>query len=81
MLAAVAEMPPEVVTVTLTVPDPIGAVAVICVFELTTKLDAGAPPKLTEVAPAKLVPVMVTALPPAVGPAVGLSAVTVGAAR
>ena len=38
------------------------------------------PPMVTEVAPVKSVPVMVTAVPPAVGPAVGLIAVTVGTA-
>ena len=35
-------------------------------------------PKLTAVAPVKLVPVMVTEMPPASGPATGLTAVTVG---
>ncbi len=35
-------------------------------------------PKSTAVAPVKPVPVMVTVVPPAVGPAVGLTAVTVG---
>ena len=36
------------------------------------------PPKLTAVAPVKLVPVMVTTVPPAVGPLLGLTPVTVG---
>ena len=36
------------------------------------------PPKLTAVAPLKLVPVMVTTVPPVVGPLLGLTAVTVG---
>ena len=37
-------------------------------------------PNLTAVAPVKPVPVMVTVVPPAVGPVVGLTEVTVGAA-
>ena len=37
-----------------------------------------AAPKLTEVAPVKPVPVMVTAFPPAMGPVLGRCAVTVG---
>ena len=45
------------------------------------KLVAAVAPKLTAVAPVKPVPVMVTEVPPASGPAVGLTAVTVGAAR
>ena len=36
-------------------------------------------PNFTAVAPVKLVPVIVTVVPPAVGPEVGLTAVTVGA--
>src|SRR5437764_2558825 len=39
------------------------------------------PPKVTEVALARLVPVTVTVVPPAAGPVFGLSAVTVGFAR
>ena len=46
------------------------------------KLVAGLPgPKLTAVAPVKLVPVMVTVVPPVVGPVSGLTAVTVGGGR
>ena len=37
-------------------------------------------PNSTAVAPARFVPVIVTVVPPAVGPDVGLTAVTVGAA-
>lgn len=60
-------MPPGVVTVTLTVPsEPAGAVAVICVALFTITLVAAVPPKLTPVAPVKLVPVMTTVAPPAV---------------
>ena len=41
---------------------------------------AGKDPKLTALAPVKPVPVMVTELPPAIEPATGVTAVTVGAA-
>ena len=36
------------------------------------------PPKLTAVAPLKSVPVMVTTVPPVVGPLLGLTPVTLG---
>ncbi len=78
--AEVAEVPPTVVTVRSTVPVPAGAVAVREVAETTVKEVAAAVPKLTAVAPVRLVPVTVTLVPPAVGPLVGLTAVTVGAA-
>jgi hypothetical protein len=74
--------PPAVVTTTLAVPAvPAGVFAVIVVALETLKLAAAAPPMLTEVAPVKPVPVMVTFCPPAVGPEAGEIAVTVGAAR
>ena len=50
----------------------------ICVAELTVKLVAAALPKLTAVAPVKLVPVMVTDVPPAAGPERRTDLVTVG---
>ena len=51
------------------------------VVELTTvKLWPALVPKCTAVAPVKAVPVTVTVVPPAVGPEVGLTPVTVGAA-
>ncbi len=79
--AEVAEVPPAVVTVTLTVPAlPAGAVAVREVADTTVKPVAAVDPKVTAVAPVKLVPVRVTVVPPAVGPLVGLTEVTVGAA-
>ena len=71
-------MPNTVVTLTSTVPVPAGEVAVIDVAELTVKPVAGVAPKLTAVAPVKPVPVMVTEVPPAVGPVVGVVEVTVG---
>ena len=71
--------PPRVATVVCTVPAACaGVTALIRVEESTRKLRAGAPPKVTAVAPLKLRPVMVTVLPPPVGPLTGLMAVTVG---
>jgi hypothetical protein len=55
-------------------------VAVICVALLGVKDVAGVPPKVTAVTPLRLVPVITTVVPPAVGPALGLTDVTVGAA-
>ena len=53
--------------------------AVIWVAELTVKPVAGLPaPKLTAVTPMREVPVMTTLPPPATGPAVGATPVTVG---
>jgi hypothetical protein len=78
--AEVAEVPPAVVTLTSTVPVPAGEVAVIEVAELTVKPVAGVAPNVTAVVPAKLVPVMVTEVPPAPGPEVGEIEVAVGAA-
>ena len=51
----------------------------ICVAELTVKPVAAAVPNLTAVAPVRFVPVMVTLVPPVVGPVVGLTTVTAGA--
>ena len=48
------------------------------VDELTVKLVALVVPNLTDVAPVKLVPVMVTVVPPVPGPKVGTTAVTTG---
>ena len=74
-------VPPGVVTVTSMVPAPCaGSTAVMLVALLTVKLAALVEPKLTAVAPARLVPVIVTLVPPLVGPEVGASCVTVGAA-
>jgi len=68
-----------VVTVTSTVPVPAGEVAVIEVAELAVTV-ALVTPNVTAVAPVKLVPVIVTLVPPAVVPEVGEIEVTVGAA-
>jgi hypothetical protein len=67
------------VTVTVTAPAvPAGAVAVIDVLLTTTTLVAAVLPNVTVAPDAKLVPVIVTAVPPAVGPVFGLTLVTVG---
>src|SRR6478735_5284050 len=79
-LAEVALVPPVVVTVMSTVPAAwAGDVAVIDVALLTVNVVAAVAPKLTAVAPVNPVPVMVTDVPPAVGPELGLTLVTVGA--
>jgi hypothetical protein len=71
---------PLTVTVTVTAPAlPAGVVAVICVALTTTTLVAAAAPKVTVAPAAKFVPVIVTAVPPAVAPPFGDTLVTVGA--
>jgi hypothetical protein len=74
----VALVPPGPVTVTSTVPDPDGEMAVIDVAELTVTPVAALPPKETVSPAAKFVPVMVTAEPPEVGPVAGFTLLTVG---
>ena len=77
----VAEVPPGVTTVTSTVPaEPAGAVAVILLVALTVNEVAAVEPKFTVETLVKPVPVMVTVVPPADGPALGLTEVSVGAA-
>ena len=66
------------VILTSTVPTPAGAVAVIDVAELTVTPAAAVTPNITAVTPVKLVPVIVTDVPPADGPDVGEIEVTVG---
>ena len=56
---------------------PAGTVAVMVVAFITVKL-AATPPKVTLVAPVNVVPVMVTTVPPAAEPELGLTEVTVG---
>ena len=70
---------PLPVTVTSTVPEPAGLVAVIDVALLIVTPVAALPPNATVSPDAKPVPVMVTVVPPAAGPLVGLTADTVGA--
>ena len=70
------------VTVTSTVPTlPAGEVAVIEVEETTVTPVAAVAPNFTLAPLAKPVPVIVTLVPPAVEPLVGLTPVTVGRAR
>jgi hypothetical protein len=80
---ALARLPlcaPRFVTVTVTAPAlPAGVVAVICVPLTTTTLVAAAPPTVTVAPVAKFVPVIVTAVPPAVEPLFGETPLTVGA--
>ena len=64
---------------TSTVPEPAGDVAVMVVALLTVKFVAAVPPKATAVAPVKLVPLMLTVVPPTAAPVLGERALTVGA--
>src|SRR5439155_12107530 len=77
-----AEVPPVVVTATSTVwPDnTAGDTATSSVDELKVTLEAGTAPKLTVLAAVNAVPVIVTDVPPPVGPEVGLRLSTVGTA-
>src|SRR5438874_811325 len=77
-----AEVPALVVTFTSTGPGIMlyGAVAVIRVEEFTTTISADLSPKVTGEDVVKLVPVIVTWVPPIVGPLLGPTAVTVGGA-
>ena len=67
-------------TVTLTVPDPAGAVAVILVAEMTRSLVARLPPKRTARTPMKSRPRIVTLFPPRARPAAGDSEAIFGPA-
>jgi hypothetical protein len=76
----VAEVPPLVVTVTSATPGVTvaGEVAVICVAEFTTTPVAAVAPKATDAPVMKPVPVIVTDVPPLVGPVAGEIDVTDG---
>ena len=78
----IADVPPGVVTVTSTGPaeEPPGLVAVICVAELTVNEAAFVLPNFTAVAPVNPDPVIVTMVPPSIGPFFGEMSVTVGTA-
>ena len=60
------------VTVTLTTPEPAGDVAVIWLAELTVYAVAAVSPNVTAVISVNPVPVIVTAVLPAVGPLAGV---------
>ena len=73
--------PLGLVTVTVTAPAlPAGVVAVIGVLFTTTTFVAAALPNVTVAPAAKFVPVIVTAVPPAVDPLFGVTLLTVGGA-
>jgi hypothetical protein len=75
----VALVPLDVVTAMLYVAAAwAGETAVIVVAETTLKLVAGTDPKATLVAPVNPLPVIVTVVPPAVGPEAGEMAVMAG---
>ena len=67
-----------VTTMMSTVPWLLGGEKVVMVVGEVTVKGTAVRPKYTAVAPSKLVPVTVTAVPPAPGPLVGLTEVTVG---
>jgi len=78
-LVGLAAVPPGVVTWIFPVLAPVGTVAVIVVLELTEKVVAFTPPKVTLVAPVKLFQVICTTVPTA--PLVGLKLAIVGVTR
>jgi hypothetical protein len=70
---------PLTVTVTVTAPeDPAGVLAVMVVLLTTATFVAAVPPNVTVAPDAKLVPVIVTTVPPPVDPLFGDMLVTVG---
>jgi hypothetical protein len=76
----IADVPLGVVTLMSTIPAvPGGAVALMAESERTVNRVAATPPKETPVAPVKLLPRIVTVVPPAMPPEVGVTPVTAGA--
>jgi hypothetical protein len=78
---AVAFCPVPCVVVTETATGPAawaGVVAVTLVADVTCTDVALTPPKVTLVVPVRRVPLMVTLVPPVVGPEVGVTEVTAG---
>ena len=74
-------MPPGAVTTTCTLPAaPAGSVAVTVVSSTTTTSVATFAPKVTTAVPVSAVPVIVIPVPPAIGPLLGFTPVTVGTA-
>ena len=71
-------MPMGVVTTTSACPAACAGVVAVIVVAATVPITAGEPPMVTDVAPVKFSPVMVTDVPPAIGPLAGLIAVTIG---
>ena len=67
-------VPPGVVTDTVFAPEvPAGVTAVTVVAFTTDTLVAALPPTVTELVPVRFVPVIVIAVPPAVGPTFGVT--------
>ena len=66
------------VTVTSTVPEPAGLVAVISLGDSTLTPVAAPEANLTALAPVRLLPLIVTAVAPAAGPELGSTLETVG---
>ncbi len=77
----VAEVPLVVVTVISIAPLPDGAIAISSVVDTKDTAEAGVLPNWTLVADTKLVPLMVTAAPPLVGPSLGDILLIVGGGR
>ena len=74
----IVDVPDAVITVTGTVPVPSGLERIIWEAVSLMKLVTWIGPKSTAVAPARLVPLIVTSVPPVVGPLAGLTAVRAG---
>ena len=75
----IADVPPAVVTVTSRVPAPAAGLVTVMLVAVSLVITEVAVPNFTEVALARLAPVIVTVVPPAVGPCDGLIEVTLGA--
>jgi hypothetical protein len=76
---ALVPVPMVLVTDTVTLPAVPAGLTALMVVELVTVYDVAAvAPNFTAVAPVRPVPVMVTVVPPAAGPLVGLIDETVG---
>ena len=71
--------PPAVVTTTSRAPAVPAGVVTTTDVEVLVPSVAAAPPMVTDVTPDRLVPVIVTDVPPAVGPAFGVIVLIVGA--
>ena len=76
--AALIAVPPGVVTAMSTPPAVWAGVTTVMVVSLTTVKVAAMPPIVTALAPVKLLPVIVTVVPPSVVPLVGPKDMTAG---
>src|SRR5437667_12836177 len=75
---SLALWPSGLVTVTSTVPSACGGAVAVMEVLWTVTLVAGVPPNVTVAFGTKLAPVMVTMVPPALGPELGRMVVTIG---